>query len=405
MREIKRNSAATVLSAKTRLAFAPSAPTIRATHGSFPGARVGLDENRAGRSAVVVPGRLRKRVRVFASGAPDSLRGRKALVIGGTRFSGLYLVHELLRRGAHVTLFNRGSKAIGDPALMVPGESEDEFAARNASTSQITGDRSKPESLKDALGPHIHEFDVVFDNNGREVGDSAPLVDMLTPGKTHYVYMSSAGVYAKAETMPHIEGDPEDHASRHKGKLNTEDYLHASGVSYTAIRPTYIYGAGNYNPIEEWFFERLDQSRPICIPGHGKHLTGLGHVRDLAAAMAAVAAKPEVSVGQIYNIQDRRAVTFDGVADMCAKVMGKGSADVVHYNPKSFDFGKKKAFPFRPQHFFCSPSKALKELDWSIEYDIFRGLADAYENDFLLKKARGGLKTNFEPDDMIIKTL
>jgi hypothetical protein len=30
-------------------------------------------------------------------------------------------------------------------------------------------------------------------------------------------------------------------------------------MPFTSIRPTYIYGPLNYNPLEEWFFERLDQ--------------------------------------------------------------------------------------------------------------------------------------------------
>jgi hypothetical protein len=32
----------------------------------------------------------------------------------------------------------------------------------------------------------------------------------------------------------------------------------------------------------------------------------------------------------------------------------------VHYDPKAFDFGKKKAFPMRPQHFFTSVEKAMR---------------------------------------------
>jgi hypothetical protein len=33
---------------------------------------------------------------------------------------------------------------------------------------------------------------------------------------------------------------------------------------------------------------------------------------------------------------------------------------IVHYDPKKFDFGKKKAFPMRPQHFFTGVDKAMK---------------------------------------------
>ena len=37
--------------------------------------------------------------------------------------------------------------------------------------------------------------------------------------------------------------------SRHKGKLETEAYLKQIGIPFTSIRPTYIYGPMNYNPL------------------------------------------------------------------------------------------------------------------------------------------------------------
>ena len=64
-----------------------------------------------------------------------------------------------------------------------------------------------------------------------------------------FVYMSSAGVYKKSPIMPHFEKDDEDVKSRHKGKLETEALLRNAGVPFTAIRPTYIYGPLNYNPL------------------------------------------------------------------------------------------------------------------------------------------------------------
>jgi UDP-glucose 4-epimerase len=46
----------------------------------------------------------------------------------------------------------------------------------------------------------------------------------------------------------------------------------------------------------------VEAGRPICVPGHGQHVTGLGHVRDLARAMAQVLGR-EQAKGQAYNIQ------------------------------------------------------------------------------------------------------
>lgn len=55
-------------------------------------------------------------------------------------------------------------------------------------------------------------------------------------------------------------------------------------------------------PPEEYFFSRISAGRPVCVPGHGQLLTGLGHVQDLAVAMAQVIGR-EHTKGKAYNIQ------------------------------------------------------------------------------------------------------
>uniref|UniRef100_A0A7S1TDX6 NAD-dependent epimerase/dehydratase domain-containing protein n=1 Tax=Compsopogon caeruleus TaxID=31354 RepID=A0A7S1TDX6_9RHOD len=324
---------------------------------------------------------------------------KRVLLIGGTRFSGAYLAKELVDAGHDLVLFNRSKTAEGRRKL--PGETEEAFLATRGQVSTIEGDRQNIEDMIAKLkGEH---FDVVYDNTGRELADSKPLIDLFKGRIEQYVYMSSAGVYLKSDVMPHREGDALDPKSRHKGKFETEQYLQSEGIPYTAIRPTYIYGALNYNPLEEWFFERIDAGRPVPIPGHGMHLTGLGHVQDLATAMRAVIGN-NAAKGSVYNIQDRKAVTFDGLARACAVAMGKDpeSVQIVHYNPKEFDFGKKKAFPLRPQHFFTTPDKALSELNWSIEFDTEKGLQQSYQLDFVVKKQAGTLPADFETDDIIL---
>ncbi|CAM9854807.1 unnamed protein product, partial [Phaeothamnion confervicola] len=195
----------------------------------------------------------------------------RVLVIGGTRFSGLYLARELHERGHEVVLYNRGKTA----TRQLPGENDAAFEKRKADTKTIVGDRQNPDVIKETLGGE--KFDAVYDMNAREVSDTKPLADLFLGKLEHYVFMSSAGVYMKSELMPHIEGDAVDPKSRHKGKFESEAYLDEIGMPFTSIRPTYIYGPLNYNPLEEYFFERLDQDRTIIIPaGHGQHLTGLG---------------------------------------------------------------------------------------------------------------------------------
>lgn len=307
----------------------------------------------------------------------------RVLIMGGTRFIGVYLTKLLVEQGHDVVLFNRGNK----PSPV-------------AGVQQIQGDRTDPAQLKAKLSGET--FDAVFDNNGRELSDTQPLAELFKDTVKHFVYVSSAGVYLKTDQPPHVEGDAVDPKSRHKGKFATEAYLAEQGVPFTSIRPVYIYGPQNYNDLEAWFFDRIVRDRPIAIPGNGMHLTQLGHCYDLATAMAAVLGNDN-AIGQIYNVSGDRSVTFDGLARACATAAGKSADDlrIVHYDPKQFDFGKRKAFPMRVQHFFTDIHKAKTELGWAPKFDLVSGLKDAFESDYQ-PSGRATADIDFSTDDEIL---
>lgn len=311
----------------------------------------------------------------------------RILVMGGTRFIGVYLVRMLVAGGYDVTLCNRGNAPAPVDGL-----------------KQIHCDRTDPDALKAALSGQT--FDIIFDNNGRKLSDTQPLVEIFLGKFQQLIYMSSAGVYLKSEILPHVEGDPVDPDSRHKGKYETEAYLRHHDLPYTAIRPTYIYGPLNYNPLESWFFDRIVRDRPVPIPGDGCHITQLGHVADLAAAMVAAMDRPK-AIGRTYNVSGDRYVTFDGLARACAIAAGKSpeSVQIVHYHPKAFDFGKRKAFPLRLQHFFASNQRAKDELGWTPEFDLVAGLRDSYQNDYLASGRQERDDLDFSLDDEILQAI
>jgi UDP-glucose 4-epimerase len=308
----------------------------------------------------------------------------RILIMGGTRFIGIYLTQLLVAQGHEVVLFNRGNRPSPLPGV-----------------GQITGDRTDTNQLKEKLSKE--NFDAIFDNNGRELTDTQPLAEIFQDRIQHFVYMSSAGVYLKSDQMPHIEGDAVDPKSRHLGKYETEAYLMQVGLPFTSIRPTYIYGPRNYNDLESWFFDRIVRDRPIPIPGNGLHITQLGHVKDLARAMSKVLGN-SLALKQIYNVSGDRFVTFDGLARACAVAAGKSpeAVKIVHYNPKDFDFGKRKAFPLRVQHFFTSVNQAINDLGWQPEYDLISGLKDSFENDYL-GSGRDKADVDFSVDEEILR--
>ena len=237
--------------------------------------------------------------------------------------------------------------------------------------------------------------------NGREAHEAEPVLDAL-PALEQYIFCSSAGVYKKSDQMPHREEDAVDFASRHKGKLFTEQLLSERGVNWTSVRPVYIYGPLNYNPVEEWFFHRIAAGRPIPVPSSGMQVTQLGHVKDLATAFVKILGNPKAA-RQVYNIAGDRFVTFDGIAKACAEAAGVPCPELVHFNAKDFDFGKAKAFPMRDQHFFTSVDKAAADLDFTPEFGLVDGLRDSYQKDF----GRGNFRkaADFTTDDMILEKL
>jgi nucleoside-diphosphate-sugar epimerase len=307
----------------------------------------------------------------------------RILIMGGTRFIGVYLTKALIKQGHEVVLFNRGNH----PAPV-------------AGVAQIQGDRTQATQLQEKLAGE--SFDAIFDNNGRELSDTQPLVEIFKDKIQHFVYVSSAGVYLKSDQMPHREGDAIDPNSRHKGKHQTEAYLAESGIPWTSIRPTYIYGPQNYNDLEAWFFERIVRDRPIPIPGNGLYMTQFGHIQDLATAMVAVLGNNN-AVGKIYNVSGDRYVTFNGIAYACASAAGKSpeAIKLVHYDPSQFDFGKRKAFPIRQQHFFADVHQARTDLSWQPQYDLVSGLKDSFQNDYLAS-GRDSAEVDFSLDEEIL---
>jgi nucleoside-diphosphate-sugar epimerase len=335
----------------------------------------------------------RSRGRVEVTASSSSVPPKKILIMGGTRFIGVYLSRLLVKAGHEVTLFTRGKSPV---TQKLAGETDQEYAEFSSKVLHIKGDRQDFEFLKTKLS--ASGFDVVYDINGREAVEVEPILDAL-PNIEQYIYCSSAGVYLKSDILPHFETDAVDPKSRHKGKLNTENLLTRRGVNWTSLRPVYIYGPLNYNPVEEWFFHRLKAGRPIPIPNSGLQMTQLGHVKDLARAFLMVLGNEKASK-QVYNISGAKYVTFSGLAKACAKAAGFPEPDIVHYNPKEFDFGKKKSFPLRDQHFFTSIEKAQTDLGWKPEFDLVKGLTDSYNLDF----GRGTFRKepDFSVDDMIL---
>ncbi len=290
----------------------------------------------------------------------------KILVMGGTRFVGKSLVSKLLNQNHEIDIFTRGNKSNPD------------------NTNLIKGDRNDIECI---LKIKNKKYDVIFDISGREVDQTKLLIENIDDSFLRYIYVSSAGVYKDNYELPLSEDSPLDTNSRHKGKFETENWLIEQKIPFTSFRPTYIYGPGNYNKIENWFFERLLQLKKIPIPGDGSLITQLGHVSDLSDVMIKCL-DFEKSKNSIYNCSGEKGVTIKGLIYMCAEVCGLNKNDI---SLNRFDFEKldpksRKGFPIRLNHYQTDISKIKNDLNWEPKFDLLSGLKDSFIKDYQFKK-------------------
>ena len=292
----------------------------------------------------------------------------KILVMGGTRFVGKSLVGKLISHNYDIDIFTRGNKSNPE------------------NTNLIKGDRNDIESI---LKIKNKKYDVIYDISGRELKQTKLLIENLADSFHRYLYVSSAGVYKENYELPLSEDSPLDPNSRHKGKFETENWLIDQKIPFTSFRPTYIYGPGNYNKIENWFFERLFHLKQVPIPGDGSLITQLGHVSDLSDVMIKCL-DFEKSKNNIYNCSGEKGVTIKGLIYKCAEVCGLVENDISlnKFNFQKLDPKSRKGFPIRLSHYQTDISKIKKDLNWQPKFDLLNGLKDSFINDYYIKKEK-----------------
>ena len=302
----------------------------------------------------------------------------KVLFYGGTRFVGKALVSRLQSKGYEIFVFTRGN-------LPIPQK-----------VTHLKGDRSNNNDLKKISD---HSFDLIVDTVGRKLEDTKRLLDFSGLPNFRFIYISSAGVYENSQFLPVCEESAIDIDSRHIGKAKTESWLKAEGIPFTSFRPTYIYGPGNYNPIEKWFFDRITNSRSIPLPHDGQVITQLGHVSDLAEAIS-LSLETEKAKNQIYNCSGSKAVTFKGLIETAILATGKKVTDfeLRSFDPSKIDPKARKAFPLRLSNFFTDISKIKKDLSWEPKFDLLNGLTDSYEHDYLVTNHE---QIDFSSDELL----
>ena len=322
----------------------------------------------------------------------------RALVMGGNRYIGLHLVSELARRGHDVTVMN--SHEVELPV----------------GVRRLHGDRQQPGVLREVLGPHRDDFDIVYDNTAYVVADLEPMVELFRGRIEQLVFTSSVAAYRRSFLQPITESfrshDPADEAKGKVygvGKVRCEEYLRREhergGLPWTALRVTHTIGP--MSPLasrEPIFFARLEAGRPILVPGDGLPFVHLIHVADVATLMASVAGNPR-SIGQLYNVAGREITSVLGSMKMMATAAGV-EANIVHV-PAEMARGLRAPLVHWGEALnggaINSVDKALRDLDWEPRFGLEAGYRDSYA--WFNRVGRDSYDYDFSLDDEVLARL
>jgi len=304
---------------------------------------------------------------------PTSSSTLRCLVMGGNRYIGLHLVHELARRGHEVTVMNSHEAPLPD------------------GVRRLHGDRTKPGVIASVLGPHRDEFDIVYDNTSYTVADLEPMLELFRGRVEQYVFTSSVAAYRRSFLQPidetfrsHDVADSAPVKAYGVNKVRCERYLaeqhEAGGLPWTALRVTHTFGPMSPLPSREpIFFERLTTGRPILVPGDGLAFVHLVHVADVATCMAQIAGNHR-AVGQLYNIAGHEYTSVIGQMRMMAAAAGV-DPEIVHV---PVEIARTLRHPLI--HWgealnggaVYSIDKARRDLDWEPRWGLEAGYRDSF---------------------------
>ena len=205
----------------------------------------------------------------------------KLLVLGGTKFLGRAAVEAALARGDEVTLFNRGGT---NPELFPEVE-------------KLRGDRDGDLSALEG-----REWDAVIDPSGyvpRVVRASA---ELLRGSVGHYVFVSSASVYAE----PYVPGFDESAPTVELENPESEDVISDYGAlkaacervvgevfpdASTNARAGLIVGPHDQSGRFTYWPLRISLGGPVLAPAPPEQLVQFVDVRDLGAWLVEAAAR------------------------------------------------------------------------------------------------------------------
>jgi nucleoside-diphosphate-sugar epimerase len=225
----------------------------------------------------------------------------KVLVTGATGFTGSRVVPLLLQSGYEVRCLTR---ATSDRSPLLSALENADYAMNDIEWA--AGDLSNLDSLISAL----RGADALVNIASLGFGHAETIIGSAKEaGVKRGIFISTTAIFTQLN------------AGSKSVRLAAENAIQDSGLDYTILRPTMIYGSSrdrNMGRLIRW----LRLSPVIPIFGDGESLQQPIFVDDVAQAVLR-ALQTDATIGRSYNIAGKVPLTYNQVIDAAASALGK----------------------------------------------------------------------------------
>lgn len=313
----------------------------------------------------------------------------KALVTGATGFVGGHLVDLLLRSGVEVTALARSQhKAAvltGHGVRIVDGHLHTQAALEQAVRDQ--------DIVYHVAGAVAARSETEFLHANRE-GTRNIVAAAEAAGRQRFVLVSSLAAGGPATRGSPLTGtEPARPVTAYgRSKLQAEQVVKASRLSWTIVRPPVVYGPRDREVLKLFRLARLGIA-PLFGDG-AQEVTAI-HAADLAAALVAVgectaavgrtyiACHPEVVTTLDFSRAIGRAMGRAVVPLKIPPAVGRGLLSVAEISARLTGrvtiLTADKANEFFQAAWTGDPSPLMHDCGWRPTFDLTSGLANTYQ--------------------------
>ncbi len=239
----------------------------------------------------------------------------KVLYIGGTGEISFDCIHQSVKLGDEVCVYNRGNNNAGlpDGIRFITGDIQDD-----AAYGQLADEN----------------FDVICQFHLFSPDEIKRDINLFTGHCGQYVFISSASCYQKpVRRWPITERTPLDNPywPYSRAKAEMEKLLRAqSKLSWTIVRPSHTYRTHMPTPTHgNLDISRLLRGKPVVVHGDGESLWTITHAKDFAPPFVKLLGSPD-AIGEDFHLTSNHAWSWNVIMQAVAEAVGVTDYKLVH---------------------------------------------------------------------------